>query len=209
MARLMEMPMLATMATSGRVRPHTRMAGSAGAKANRRANRAAAADAQPTRRSMPPMFFCSTRMPRRAPRKNPMSAHGSVTNCTTPRACSSRPSDSYLRLDSRPNPTRAGTRNGSAEKMRRMLCTFWIMRQASASEGGASSVSMTSSLAPMARRSWAPRVGSTRRAARNTRISVGTMNTTKGHRHPSQPPIRPPSRPPRDSPMTLAERWNE
>ena len=100
-------------------------------------------------------------------------------------------------------------RNGSEYQMRRRLSIFQTMRQASANEGGSSSVMMASAEAPMARRSWAPRTGSRRRNARTTKTNVGTANTKNGVRHPKKCARTPAVNGPMKLPTALAARCNE
>ena len=66
--------------------------------------------------------------------------------------------------------------------MRRSTSIFHSSRHDSAKLGIGSSVSTTSSEAPDARRSWAPRIGSFIRVPRTTRITVGTAKTRNGTR---------------------------
>ncbi len=58
------------------------------------------------------------------------------------------------------------------------------MRHDSANDGGASSVAIASSDAPIARRSWAPRTGSWSRKASTTKTKVGMANRMNGARQP-------------------------
>ncbi len=74
--------------------------------------------------------------------------------------------------------------NGSATYRRRRLRTCQTMRHDSAQDGGCSSVFATSALAPIALRSWWPRIGSCRRNVSTTNTPVITANTRNGARHP-------------------------
>ncbi len=74
---------------------------------------------------------------------------------------------------------------GRAMYIRRRVRTCQMMRNDSAQEGASSSVWATSSLTPMARRSWRPRTGSLSRSVSTTKTAVMTAYTTNGHRQPT------------------------
>ena len=107
------------------------------------------------------------------------------------------------------NPTMATARNGTEYHMRRSTSIFHNMRHASEKLGGGSSVSVTSSLAPAARRSWAPLIGSLILRPRITSTTVGTAKTKNGTRQLNAAASTPASSGPRKLPSTLAARWNE
>jgi hypothetical protein len=64
-------------------------------------------------------------------------------------------------------------RNGSDHQMRRSVSIRHTMRQPSANDGEGSSMATVAVSAPAARRSWAPRMGSSSRQASTTKIAVG------------------------------------
>ena len=97
----------------------------------------------------------------RAPSTSPTSWNGSAIAAATPRARSSRPnSSSYISDASATKPISAVARNGRLHHSRFSVSIFCTVRQLSANDGAISSVSTTSSLAPVAWRSHRPRIGS-------------------------------------------------
>ncbi len=155
--------------------------------------------------------LATSRVPMRAPMMRPMSWAGSTPAATKPRAFSSRPNwSSYMSEASDTKPMREAARNGRLYQMRRRVSIFQTIRQPSAKDGATSSVSMTASLAPMARRSWPPR-GSAREMnrARITNTRVGMVKTKKGIRQPKALASRPAVRGPMQAPTALAARWKE
>ena len=78
----------------------------------------------------------------------------------------------------------ATARNGTAYQIRRSTSIFQSSRHDSAKLALGSSVSLSASLAPAARRSCAPRIGSLIRRPSTTSTSVGIANTKNGARQP-------------------------
>ena len=105
-------------------------------------------------------------------------------------------------------PITDAARNGSENQMRRSVRTCQRMRTDSAHDGGTSSVSMTSALAPAASRSKCPRPGSFSRSPRTTNTTVGMTNTKNGTRQPKAWARTPPTSGPTNAPSALAMRWN-
>src|SRR3546814_15137196 len=98
---------------------------------------------------------------------------------------------------------------GSEYQIRRSDSIFQTSRQPSAKLGGSSSVSTTTSEAPIARRSCAPRTGGESRQARTTKNIAGTVNTKKGTRQPKLCARSPTARGPTQAPTAVADRFTE
>ena len=105
-------------------------------------------------------------------------------------------------------PITDAARNGSENQIRRNVRICQRMRTDSAHDGGSSSVAMTASLAPAARRSWWPRPGSRSRMPSTTNTIEGITNTKNGTRHPKASARTPPTTGPMKAPSALPMRWN-
>ncbi len=120
---------------------------------------------------------------------------------------SSRPNCWSYNKDARTTkPISAVAMNGRLHHSRFNVSIFCTVRQLSAYEGTASSVTTTSSRAPVASRSQRPRVGSTIRKARTANTTVGTAKTRNGTRHPNEKASSPAASGPTKLPTALAAR---
>ena len=129
-------------------------------------------------------------------------------------------------------PAMAAARKGSAMKMRRSTPIFQTVRQASPSDGGASTGMSTGVVAPgsgagasprgtgsprseasicsaSSTCSWRPRGGSCRRRPIRTTIAMGTAKKKKGARQDQMAARPAPRRTPTMAPMLMPERCAE
>ena len=143
----------------------------------------------------------------RVPTTRPTNWKGSAIADATPRARSSRLNfSSYSSEASTTKPISAVARNGRLHHKRCSVGIFCTVRQLSANEGTDSSVLATSSLDPMAARSHLPRTGSCIRNAITAKITVGTMKTRNGTRHPNWNASKPATSGPTNEPIAFAAR---
>ncbi len=181
-----------------------------GSARSRRAGPAAMNDRTPRKRRMSPGSRATSLVPIRAPTIKPEELGG--LHRRGHEAPGSLVELEHLLVEEAGEATRSPIEGGGEERQRPPDATEGLdpmadARSASPKLGGASSVMIASSLAPMARRSCSPRTGSFIRRPSSTTMIVGTANTKNGTRQLELNAMTPASNGPMKAPTALAARW--